>query len=187
MNARIPPFLRDPAPVRPEPAAGFAAPRFILLGLLLDLGVLAAGGYARERKLDEACRRNLRRLYMALEMYEMDRGALPNLAFFPEEPRTEADSLRVVLEKYGAGGDTCVCPKTHPNHRRLGLTYVWNTKLNGGELHGPGTREWMLTEINGLSGQVPAPHLRHYNILYTDGWVQSSKEPPPTLAEHEAP
>ena len=38
-----------------------------------------------------------------------------------------------------------------------------------------------LVEVQAVSDSVPAPHFGHYNILYTDGRVESSAQPPPEL------
>lgn len=123
----------------------------------------------------KACADHLRTIYHALEMYETDRGTLPQLAFFPDSPEEDPDSLRTVLESYGVDGNVALCPAVHRSLSDLGLTYVWNTRLNGKKLPGPDARTWMLVELNALSPEVPAPHLGRYNVLYTDGKVERVK------------
>lgn len=123
------------------------------------------------------CQSNLRTLYHALELYEMERGALPKLAFFPDIPQEDTDSLRVVLESFGAGGSACVCPSAPENLRELGLTYVWNVRLNARKIPKGQAREWMLVDIQALSGDVPAPHLKRYHVLYSDGSVERIRNP----------
>ena len=127
------------------------------------------------------CNENLTRIFQALELFEMDRGSLPRLAFFPEEPMTDPDSIRVVLEEYGVDPHAWVCPAAHPMIANLGLSYIWNTRLNGANLRGLEERQWMLIEINALSEDVPAPHLGYYNVLYTDGKVERIRDPANTL------
>lgn len=125
-----------------------------------------------------ACGENLRTIYRALELYEYERGTLPALAFFPDNPFDDSDSLRVVLEPYGAGGAACICPHAPPALSELGLTYLWNVRLNGRKLpRDPAERDWLLVEINAASGDVPAPHLGRYNVLYTDGTVERISSP----------
>lgn len=51
----------------------------------LVLAIIFAVCY--ELRLSFECQSNLRALYHALELYEMERGALPKLAFFPTFPR----------------------------------------------------------------------------------------------------
>lgn len=37
---------------------------------------------------------------------------------------------------------------------------------------------WIVTEINAMSPNVPAPHGSRYNVLYTDGSVRQQRIPP---------
>lgn len=141
----------------------------------------AAIYYLRQRRLIRECRDRLWNIYTALEMYEIDRGTLPRLAFFPNDPREGSDSLAVVLQPYTAMENLAICPAAPPAHRALGLTYVWNVELNGRKLHAPGVTRWMLVELNALSDSVPPPHLGRYHILYTDGQIELSRNPPQDL------
>jgi hypothetical protein len=145
---------------------------------------LLAGGtyyYMSRRALAEEAAKNLRLIYMALEWYEMEKGQLPPLTFFPDDPRHDADSLLYILNNYGVTEDMTVCPTAPRALRELGLNYVWNTKLSGRRLHESRERDWMLVEMHALSDRVPPPHLGHYSILYTDGRVERSRIPPPGL------
>jgi hypothetical protein len=127
------------------------------------------------------CSDQLSRIYQALELFEMDRGSLPRLASFPDEPMTDPDSIRVVLEEYGVDPNVWVCPTAHATVANLGMSYVWNTKLNGLNLRDFEERQWVLIEINALSPDVPAPHIGHYNVLFTDGTVERVRDPANTL------
>lgn len=151
--------------------------------MLVLFAGLAAGGFfvVHQKMLTRRCAGNLHRIYSALEMYEIDHGTLPRLAFFPDDPKQDNDSLAAALQPYGAGSDVCVCPAAPAYHRSLGLTYLWNVQLNGRKLHPPGPPTWMLVELDALSDQIPPPHLGRFNILYTDGQVRRSKIPPPDL------
>jgi prepilin-type N-terminal cleavage/methylation domain-containing protein/prepilin-type processing-associated H-X9-DG protein len=154
-----------------------------LLVVLLVLAALAACSFhiVRQSRLTRQCTANLRKIYSALETYEIDRGTLPRLAFYPDDPKQDNDSLITVLQPYGAGGAMYICPATPEILRNSGLTYAWNVQLNGKKLRAPGAPSWMMTELNALSGNVPAPHLGSYNVLYADGRVQPAKEPPAGL------
>lgn len=122
------------------------------------------------------CESNLKAIYAALELYEQDRGSLPRLAFFPDDPMEDESSLRVVLEPYGAVGRICVCPAAPRSLAALGLTYVWNVRLNGRKMPRE-ERVWVLVEMSAVSADVPAPHLGRYNVLYSDGVVERVKNP----------
>lgn len=172
------PFL--PAPRSRGPKTGIALIEVLILVLVLTGVAIGVGYFVRQHRVLRDCRNNLRRIYSALEMYEIERGTLPRLAFFPDDAKQDKDSLLTVLQPYGAGGHVCVCPASPPSHEAVGLTYIWNVQLNGRKLRG-GDPEWMLVEINALSPTVPAPHMGRYNILYTDGEIRLSRHPPPGL------
>jgi hypothetical protein len=123
------------------------------------------------------CEANLLSIYRALELYEMERGTLPGLAYFPDLPMEDADSLRVVLEPYGLSPDRCLCPQSKPIQRAEGLTYIWNVQLNGQRIPRGTNAVWMLVDMEVLSDDVPAPHLGRYNVLYSDGVVRRVREP----------
>jgi hypothetical protein len=116
-----------------------------------------------------------------LESYEIDQGTLPDLKFFPDDPLGDRRSLAVELARYGVERELCVCPAAPASIRRTGLAYLWNFRLNGKQLQSPGGRRWVLVEIHALSDQVPPPHLGRYHVLYTDGTIERSREPPPEL------
>lgn len=153
------------------------------LFVILILGCVAFGSYyyLDQREQRDKSDYNMRMVYMAFEWYEMDRGRLPELAFYPDDPRHDNDSLLVVLSKYGVNEEMTVCPTAPEVLQQLGLNYVWNVKLNGRKLHEPGMRDWMLVEMHALSDRIPAPHLGTYTILYTDGKVEHARTPPPGL------
>lgn len=159
---------------------------FVLIELLAVAAVLiglAAGIYTavHQNMLTKKCANNLRNIYTALENFEVDRGTLPRAAFYPDDPKQDNDSLLVALQPYRAQSDLYICPAAPAVQKDTGLTYVWNVQLNGRKMHVSGAPVWMIVELNALSDAVPAPHFGGYNILYTDGSVQRSKEPPKGL------
>ncbi|OGV42554.1 MAG: hypothetical protein A2X46_04625 [Lentisphaerae bacterium GWF2_57_35] len=151
--------------------------------VLLTAGAIGVVVYTISLEQIEAnqCENRLHRLYSALEQYEIDRGMLPHVAFFPDDPKQDSDSLPTALAAYVAGPEIYICPATPKLFQDTGLTYVWNVELNGKKLRDSKEPVWILTEINALSDQVPAPHWRRYHILYTDGSVRHSRTPPKSL------
>lgn len=123
------------------------------------------------------CADNLKSIFRALELYEMERGVLPTLAYFPDHPMEDSDSLRVVLEPYGLAAHRCVCPQARDVQRNEGLTYIWNASLNGQRIPKGADRTWMLVDMNALTGDVPAPHMGRYNALMSDGTVERISDP----------
>ena len=166
---------------RRNTSRGFTLIELLVVLLLGAVLAAAAAHYFHQRRLTRRCAEQLWKIYTALEMYEIDRGTLPRLSFFPNDPKQGADSLVKVILPYTAEPDLTVCPATPAAQRDLGLTYVWNVENNGRKLHPPGVPKWMLVEIQALSESVPPPHQGRYHILYTDGQVELSRNPPPDL------
>lgn len=145
-----------------------AAAALVIMGLLYIL---------TQMRRAAQCSAHLQSIYRALELYEMDRGTLPTLAYFPDQPLEDTDSLRVVLEPYGLVPDRCICPQSRPIQRAEGLTYLWNVQLNGQRLPRGADAVWMLVDMNALSADVPAPHFGRYHALFSDGSVRRIRDP----------
>lgn len=160
-----------------NPASGHILLKLLLLAIPCVLLLLIAHIALESLRSSHECQKNLRTLYRALEMYEMERGALPKLSFFPDLPTEDADSLRIALEPFGATASSCVCESAPHNFQELGLTYIWNTRLNGHKIPKGSQREWMLIEVQALSTDVPAPHWGRYHVLYSDGEVERIADP----------
>lgn len=165
-----------------EGRAGHAVLKMVVLAFIVC--VLMGGIYlaliAATRTV--ACADNLKRIYGALEIYELSHGALPRMDFYPDEALTSPESMCVVLESYGLESATWICPATHRVIRDTGLSYLWNTRLNGVSLRALPERQWMLVEINAISAEVPRPHLGYCNVLFTDGTVERMKNPAREIA-----
>jgi hypothetical protein len=168
------------------PAAGAAASTARRGGILRKalvlvavLAVLVSALYYAliQVRISRQCEARLLRIYRALQLYELDRGTLPSLAYFPDNPKDDADSLCVVLEGYGTQPDTCICGGAPRVLREQGLTYVWNTALSGRKMPGESEPLWMLVDVAAVSPDVPAPHAGYYNVLYSDGVVRRTRFP----------
>ena len=168
--------MRPPLHRRSARSGRIVGKLIVLLGLVAIVCGLLWYLSAQTRRQQE-CADGLRKIYRALEQYEVERGTLPTLAYFPDDPQGDTDSLRVVLENYGADTSACVCPSVHPVLRDLHLTYIWNIALNGSRLVKSDQPRWMLVEMTAISSDLPAPHFSRYNVLYTDGSVKQSSAP----------
>jgi hypothetical protein len=136
---------------------------------------------ARAHRLDRACIENLERIFAALTTYTELTGTLPGLALYPDDPQVDEDSLLVVLRRFGIDEQDLLCPATHGTLQATGNTYLWNTRLSGKRWSEIEAAQWMLVEINAMSSRVPAPHHKHYNVLYSNGEVRSESSPPAVL------
>lgn len=148
----------------------------LLIGAMTVLMILLALAMKKGNAAVE-CSYNLKRIYQALDLYEMHNGALPVMAFYPDEPFSDPASIRVVLETYGPEESTWTCPAIHPLIRQTGLSYIWNTSLNGASLRNREGRIWMLMELNAMSRDVDRPHFGSCNVLFTDGSVERIRFP----------
>ncbi len=157
--------------------AGRVWTQILLLLATLTLLVLALLHLLVQMRRTAGCADNLKSIYRALELHEMERGVLPTLAYFPDHPIEDSDSLRVVLEPYGIAAHRCICPQARTVQREEGLTYIWNVSLNGQRIPRGDEKTWMLVDMNALTEDVPAPHLGRYNVLYSDGTVQRLRKP----------
>lgn len=148
----------------------FALAAVLLLGILYRV--------LDRVRVDAACRDNLRRIYQALEQYELEKGALPVLAYYPDEPFVDADSLRVVLEGFGLPPDATLCPAGHPMVIDQGLSYIWNAAMNGANLTGGDEeRRWLLVDVQAIAPDVPHPHIGGYHVLYSNGEIETVRNP----------
>lgn len=122
------------------------------------------------------CQQHLRQLFEALNTYDSKHGHLPQAAFYPRHPKTDQDSMRVLLE--GKNDAIFTCPTCNPDLQRFGLNYVWNQKLSGrklSELKDP-ANTWLLMDFVGthdyMVNNAYCGHRRGVNILYADGSVK---------------
>jgi len=145
-----------------------------LLWLLNQLNVGLGHADASEKQLEE--------IYRVLSQYEQQHGRLPALQMFPGNPEESESSLLYVLAQFDASPELAVSPSAHPVLRQHGLSYLWNTALNHGSLRDPKNEgTWVLVDIQALDDRVPGPHFGSYHILYTDGRVERSPQPPHSL------
>jgi len=133
------------------------------------------------------CRGQLQRIYHALELFEMENGYLPELSFFPSQPRTSSTSLLTVLTPYGLQASDAVCPSAPEILARQGLTYCWNVELSGKSLGTMTKPTWMLVEIQALSHSVQRPHFNTIHVLYSDGQVRRLRDIPHDIVLSDSP
>ena len=151
--------------------------KFLLLVGTSAAAVAALFVVTGTMRKNQQCEGRLGQIHRALELYEIERGTLPALAFYPDDPREGADSLRGALEHYGVEYETCICPAEAQVIRDAGQTFLWNAALSGRKMPRGGTSVWMLVEISALTADVPAPHWGGYHVLYSDGQVRTVRDP----------
>jgi hypothetical protein len=73
--------------------------------------------------------------------------------------------------------------------QKAGLTFVWNSGVNGKLLDDLPPRTWLVMDMNGAAYVVPELVPRNgdgYLVLYADGSVKWEHQPPQVLAPDEA-
>lgn len=176
-------FLRATSSSRRHSRQGHAVVKLIGLTAVMGLTVALIYMLLIQAARTVQCRDQLINIYRALEVYEMSHGTLPRLAFYPEEPNSDLDSMSVTLEAYGLEPSTWICPSSHEIIANTGLSYIWNTRLNGRKLRDAAEPQWLIAEINALSPDVPRPHLGYCNVLFTDGSVKRVRNPASEIAD----
>jgi hypothetical protein len=149
---------------------GFTSINLIaVLGMVLLCAVViwALGMWRHQAR----CRTHLRQLYHLMQMYELQHGSLPELAFFPDRMTNEG-SLHAFIEAQDVDPDLAFCPALPHALRRNGQSYIWNDALNGSRLAQHDPPRWMLMEYSVVSDRISAPHAGAWHVLFTDGTVQ---------------
>ena len=170
----------------PPPFSGFPHEdtrrrTFLRFGGVLLVGIALAAvawGSLQKFRRQRACESNLLKIYAALEQYEYEAGVLPEMAYYPDDVRLDPESMYSILEPYGLAATNCVCPGCAAVLQDTGITYVWNTQVNGKPLRSLDPPQWLVVEMNALSAKVPAPHWGRYNVLYSDGKVRDEGRRP---------
>jgi hypothetical protein len=156
------------------------------LVLIMGFGLLLTMFYVvRNVSGQDRCTENLKQIYGALELHEIDKGQLPSLAFYPADPAVDDDSMCVVLQKFGLDRDVFICPSSSKRLKETGLTYLWNPNLNGRQLFSNEQPVWMVVEIHVLSDKIGTPHMGHFHILYTDGEIEHTDHIPAGVRSSE--
>ncbi|MDD5679833.1 MAG: hypothetical protein PHI59_01135 [Candidatus Omnitrophica bacterium] len=134
------------------------------------------------------CLSNLRNIYMALQMYEMDYERLPDAKFYPESPKDDPRSIVNILSNYIDDKKVFICPSMPSELAAKSLTYVWNDSYNNKFIDSVSNKEfsWLMTDMTAVDPKIPPPHQGAYNVIFVDGHAESVKESnflTPTLAK----
>lgn len=151
---------------------------FLMLGSLLWLLNRLNQGIQHS----DQCQIQLENIYQALRNYEQENGRLPTLELYPVDPEETEETLMTILENQpGFRREWLQCPAAHDVLREQGITYLWNTELNQSSLIDRATITWVLVDMHALDLSLPGPHFGKVHILYTDGRVELSEDPPHNL------
>lgn len=168
--------------------------------LVVTSTMSSLGGGAFTGAMDKAkqtvCEQNLRQLGLAIQMFADDNdGKYPNAWFLPKDLIKDPRSIGKLLMSYVNNKSLFMCPSAPEPIKKFGLGYLWNDQLNNltsEQIPNP-SQTWMMTDINAAAtaltpeqakqgkvdlSVIPPAHVGGYNVLYADGHVKWSKEPP---------
>ena len=144
------------------------------------IGVVPITVYMEAAKTAKAahCLSNLRNIYLAVQMYEMDFDKIPNAKFYPKSPKNDPNSIVNILKNYLDDRSVFLCCAMPQELSKKGLTYIWNDTYNNKFLGSVRNKsaEWLMTEMTAADPNIPPPHHGCYNILFFDGHAASVKE-----------
>lgn len=132
----------------------------------------------------EACRTQLENIYQALRQYEQEHGRLPALQLFPVDYTEDGEEItlrNLLSDQPGFQAEWLLCPGSPEILRQHGITYLWNTELNQSSLTDRKDITWVLVDMQALDDNLPGPHFGKVHILFTDGRVELTDDPPHNL------
>ncbi|HUT34700.1 MAG TPA: type II secretion system protein [Planctomycetota bacterium] len=124
---------------------------------------------------------NLRQIHLLLQT-QCIAGALPRAAFFPEgDPKKDPKSITRLIA--GAPPQLFVSPFAPPSLQDKGLSYAWNTALNGRTLDTVPRTTWVLIDVTAFLVDPDIPKPGKYLVLYADGRAEAIAEPPADIVK----
>ncbi len=164
--------------------------RFTLTEILVVSAIVASiptGAYvrAKQKAAEIECLNNMRQVGIAINAFQISNGEYPKAAFFPENPKKDANSIRVILGDDLKSDKVWVCPGMPEALREKGLTWVYNDTLAGKATVKDPSKTWMLIEFSCVSKKVPSAHPGGYNIVFADGHVETCKILPEDILKNQ--
>lgn len=140
---------------------------------------------AKQKAAETECMNNMRQVGSAIVSYHLSNGEYPKAAFFPENPKTDENSIRVILGDELKSEKIWLCPAMPDKLKEKGLTWVYNDSIAGKSSLKDPAGTWILIEFNCVSKNAPPPHPGGYNIVYGDGHVETKKKLPDDITKNQ--
>ena len=151
--------------------SGFTMVEILLVTSILGAVSPAAYIGVKNKAYEIQCMNNLKQIGLAVRMFEMEQGRFPDAKFFPENPNTDPKSIKVLLKDYGTTSELFICPTAPQQLKDLGLTYLWNDKINSLYSFQNASQTWLMVDMTAAYDKVKS-HRDGYNILYADFHVE---------------
>ena len=158
---------------------------------------MAGGGASAAWQVMGSARRvvaitQMKQIYLAIQMRADDGGGLPAADMYPDlrrDPNAVRTSPRSIVKILGNAvpASLWIDPRAPEAFQKAGLTYIWNSSLNGRQLDQVDGHTWLLADMNAaavaIPELVPQPKGIGYLVLYADGSAKYEMQPPPGLAK----
>jgi hypothetical protein len=124
---------------------------------------------------------NLRQLHMLLMMQCMA-SPLPNAAFYPEgDPKTDPKSIMKLIPD--APPALFLSPIAPDPLQAKGLTFAWNTAVNGKTLDSLPGNTWLLADLAAFIADPKVARPGKYLVLYANGKAEAVTELPAEIVQ----
>lgn len=161
---------------------------------------LASGGAGaawgvRSKAHETEMRVYMKQMYTAIQMFCGDHDdKLPRADFYPDTRRDANACTKsrrsIVVQLGGYVGDNriFVASEAPEKFKKAGLTYVWNTAVNGKQLDQLPPKTWLLMDMNAAAYAIPdlVPRSKNgYLVLWSDGSVKFEVNPPQVVKDSD--
>jgi prepilin-type processing-associated H-X9-DG protein len=158
-----------------------------VLAVSAIISSVPVGAYlrAKQKAQEIECMNNMRQVGNAIVAYHLSNGEYPKAVFYPENPKTDENSIRVVLADELKSEKIWLCPAMPEQLQEKGLTWVYNDAIAGKASVADPSKTWILIEFSCASKKAPLPHPGGFNIVYADGHVETSKTLPEEITKNQ--
>ncbi len=134
----------------------------------------------------------MKQIHLAVTMYADDHdGRLPTADMYPNikaDPNAVQTSPRSIVRVLGnrVPKQLWVAPRAPEAFQKAGLTYIWNSGVNGQLADQVNARTWLLMDMNAAAYVLPELVPRNsggYLVLYADGSIKYEMAPPQVVPE----
>ena len=153
----------------------------IVAGIMSGLHSQSNFRYALHKANELKGINNLRQLHLLLQT-QCITGGLPNAALYPQgDPKKDPKSIVRLIP--GAPPQLFVSPFAPDALQEKGLTYAWNTALNGKTLDVVPGGTWVLIDVTAFIVDPDLPKPGKYLVLYADGRAEAVTDLPPDVVK----
>lgn len=171
--------------IRGKIARLFTLTEILAVSAIISSVPVTAYVLAKQKAAETECMNNMRQVGSAIVAYHLSNGEYPKAAFYPANPKTDANSIRVILSEEINSEKVWVCPSMPDKLKEKGLTWVYNDTLGGKQSVKDSSKTWILIEFSCVSKSAPKPHPGGYNIVYADGHVETTDKLPEDITKNQ--